>query len=96
VSTADVIEAASKVDGLAVQAWIAERRQRFDLDATTLVTLDDAGVPGAVTDVMVAVTYPQQFRFEQRVTEPEPSSHAVLAPRPDGYNYAHGHGYPRG
>jgi uncharacterized membrane protein YgcG len=101
VNPADVIEAASRVDSLAMQAWIAERRQRFDLDAATLIALADGGVAASVTDVMVAVTYPQLFRLARTATEPdvsppiapEPVYRRDVASRYSGYDYNYGDYY---
>jgi hypothetical protein len=63
VGTTAVIEATRAVDSAVVAAWILERDQKFSLDASTLVQLADAGVPGAVTDAMVAVSNPSAFHF---------------------------------
>jgi hypothetical protein len=57
-----VIEASRAADSTVVAAWLLEREQRFTLDAKTLVQLADAGVPGAVTDALVAVSNPSVFR----------------------------------
>jgi hypothetical protein len=61
LSTADVVEASHKVDSSVVEAWIVDRAQNFGVDAKQLVALADAGVPGNVTDAMVAVSYPKAF-----------------------------------
>ena len=58
-----VIEASRSADSTVVAAWLLEREQRFSLDGRTLVQLADAGVPGAVTDALVAVSNPKAFRF---------------------------------
>ena len=57
----DIIEATAYVDGPAVEALIVERADPFSIDADLLVRLDDAGVPGNVIDLMVAVSYPDRF-----------------------------------
>jgi hypothetical protein len=57
-----VIEASRSADSTVVAAWLLEREQRFALDSKTLVQLADAGVPGAVTDALVAVSNPAVFR----------------------------------
>jgi hypothetical protein len=57
-----VIEASRAADSTVVAAWLLEREQRFALDAKTLVQLADAGVPGAVTDALIAVSNPAVFR----------------------------------
>src|SRR5437764_5810781 len=51
-----IIEASHAVDSSVVAAWLLEREQRFDIDAKTLVQLAEVGVPGAVTDALVAVS----------------------------------------
>jgi len=57
----DVVEAAERVDTKAVEAWVAERGERFALDADALIKLADAGVPESIIDVVVAVSYPGTF-----------------------------------
>jgi len=61
LSTASVIDASRKVDPAVVEAWIIDRGQSFNIDAKQVVALADAGVPGNVTDAMVAVSYPNAF-----------------------------------
>jgi hypothetical protein len=63
IGTTAVIEASRAADSAVVAAWLLERDQKFSLDASTLVQLADAGVPGAVTDAMVAVSNPGAFNF---------------------------------
>jgi hypothetical protein len=65
LSAANIVEASNMIDTSAVQAWLVERRQPMKVDARTLVALADAGVPGSVTDVMVALAYPKQFHFDR-------------------------------
>ena len=61
LSMANVIEASHKADASVVEAWIVDRRQNFGVDAKQLIALANAGVPGNVTDAMVAVSYPREF-----------------------------------
>jgi uncharacterized membrane protein YgcG len=62
VAPTAVVDAVKHVEAPVVQAWLLERGQGFAmLDAKQLVALADAGVPGSVTDLMVALTYPKQF-----------------------------------
>ncbi len=65
-----VIEASRAADSLVVAAWLTEREQHFHVDAKTLVQLAEAGVPGAVTDVLVAASNPGVFQFA-RAAQPE-------------------------
>ena len=60
----DVVEATQRVDAKAVEAWVAETGEPFELDAGELVRLADAGVPGSVTDVMIATSYPHRFSID--------------------------------
>ena len=57
----DVVDASSHMDAKAVEAWIVERGGQFALDASRLVAMADAGVPESVIDIVVAVSYPQDF-----------------------------------
>jgi hypothetical protein len=65
VLSRDIIDATRQLDPAVVQAWLVERGQRFDLDAKQLVALADAGVPGSVTDAMVALSYPEHFELQR-------------------------------
>ena len=62
IGTKAVIEAVRMTDSSVVSAWLLERGQRFSLGAKELLALADAGLPAAVTDAMVAVTYPGAFQ----------------------------------
>jgi hypothetical protein len=64
VRSANVVEASGAVSAAVTEAWLLERGQAFALDAHELVTLADAGVPGRVTDALVAVSNPQVFAVE--------------------------------
>lgn len=57
----DVVEASGHLHPDAAGAWLAEQGDPLDLDAEALVRMDDAGVPGSVIDVAVAVSYPDRF-----------------------------------
>lgn len=62
VTVDHVIDASRNVGGEAVKGWLAEVGREFaGLDAGDLIRLDDAGVPGAVIDVVVAVSFPEHF-----------------------------------
>lgn len=64
-SIEDVIEASGKLPADALQAALADVRQKFNINRRTLVSLDDAGVPSSVIDLMVALTFPQRFVIER-------------------------------
>ena len=61
----DVIEASQTIDAEAVRSWVAEMNDPFDLDGRRLIRLADAGVPESVIDVMVAVSYPEEFALSR-------------------------------
>jgi uncharacterized membrane protein YgcG len=92
VDSRAIAEAARQVDAAVVEAWLVERRQGFDLDAKQLVALADAGVPGRVIDVMVAVSYPRAFALQ-------PAGEVALAapaPRRGGAGGTYGDNVVRG
>jgi hypothetical protein len=57
----DVIEATSFVAAPALEALLAARGAGFDMDARKVVRLEEAGVPGSVIDMTVALSYPTRF-----------------------------------
>ena len=61
LSIEDVIEASHEISAGALEAALIESHARFGLSGRTLLTLDDAGVPDSVTDLMVALSYPSKF-----------------------------------
>ena len=61
LSIEDVIEASREISSGTLEAALIESRARFGLTGRTLLTLDDAGVPDSVTDLMVALSYPSKF-----------------------------------
>jgi hypothetical protein len=65
MSLEDVIEASSRVDPEVVEAMLVERGGRFPLDGTTLVRLSEAAVPPSVIDLMVALSFPEEFEVER-------------------------------
>jgi hypothetical protein len=69
----DVKEAAGKVSARALEAALVETGSSFDLSGKDLLSLQDADVPGSVTDLMVALSYPERFIVERQ-------AHADAAP----------------
>ncbi len=65
ISVEGVIEASRKVSGAALEAALIESRARFTLSGKTLLALDRAGVSDGVTDLMVALSYPDAFVVER-------------------------------
>ena len=61
LSVDDVIEASAAVDPTVVEAMLVETRASFALDGRTLLRLDDGGLPAEIIDLMVALSYPDEF-----------------------------------
>jgi uncharacterized membrane protein YgcG len=62
----DIKEAAAKLPPDALQAAVFELgASGYDLNAKRLIELDEAGVPDAVIDLMVAMTFPNKFVVER-------------------------------
>ena len=57
----DVIEALQHVDSTVVEAMLKERGHGFPMNERLLMRLDDAGVPGEVIDLMLALSFPDHF-----------------------------------
>ena len=97
---ADIVDAVKNVDQLVVEAWLVERGDRFVVDAKRLAALADAGVPGRITDLMVALAYPRVFALDRptRVASagaPAGSGRTVYVTLPpsDPFGYQSGFGY---
>ena len=65
LSVNDVIEAGAAVDPAVVEAMLVETQASFALDRRTLLQLDDSGVPAEVIDLMVALSFPDEFVVER-------------------------------
>jgi len=69
LSIPDVREAAGVVSAGALAALLIERGDEYAIDAVSLRTLADDGVPGEVTDVLVALSFPDRFQVGREVVE---------------------------
>jgi hypothetical protein len=67
LSINDVIEAHVAVDPTVVEALLIETRASFVLDRRALIQLDDDGVRGRVIDLMVALSFPDEFVVDRQV-----------------------------
>lgn len=65
LTTADVVEASRYIDPGVIQTFLAERGDRFAVDAKQLAELEKAGVSPLVLDVMVALSYPEVFALDR-------------------------------
>jgi hypothetical protein len=72
----EVKDAASHVPAEVLQGALVEVGNKLPLNARRLVELDEAGVPGPVVDVMVALSFPEKFVIE----------------KPTGSNYGYSYG----
>ena len=61
ISVDDVIEAGAAVDPAVVEAMLVDTRASFALDRRALIRLDDGGVPAEIIDLMVALSFPDEF-----------------------------------
>jgi len=66
LSLDDIKEAGTKVSPAALEAAIVETGSIFRLSGKELLALQDAQVPGTVTDLIVALSYPDKFVVERR------------------------------
>ncbi len=60
-----VIEAAAAIEPSVLEALLVETGTMFDLDGRTLIRLDDGGVPGEIIDMLVALSFPDDFSVQR-------------------------------
>src|SRR5262249_43883810 len=70
----DIVDASRQVSAGVVSAWLNDVRQPWRIDAKRLEQLADPGVPGRVTDTLVALPYPTAFSVP-----PSPTTAGELA-----------------
>lgn len=63
LTLADIAEVSTRADSGVAATWLLERTQgvKLSLDGKQLTKLADQGVPPAVIDVLVAISYPDRF-----------------------------------
>ena len=91
----DIVDAVTHADSLVVEAWMLERGDQFTVNAKQLAALADAGVPGRITDLLVALAYPKVFALKQptvAMTPPPAATGSALyvtvpPASPYGYGY---------
>jgi hypothetical protein len=95
LTAADVIEALQVVDPAVVEAMLLESEASFGIDSDLLLRLKDAGVPGEIVDLMVALSFPEHFTIEgDTVTrQPEVYYESYWSPWYPYYGYGYGYGY---
>jgi uncharacterized membrane protein YgcG len=87
----DVKEASGNVSSRALEAALVETGSSFDLSGKDLISLQDANVPASVTDLIVALSYPDRFVVE-RTARTDRTSMAPLMDDPLFLGW--GFGYP--
>jgi hypothetical protein len=94
VSVHEIIDVFGHATSAVTQAWLSELEQPFAITAAQLVELAEAGVPGAVTDVVVALAYPKVFALKaaaapgQSVGGRSEEARAAINPYDCGMNMA--------
>lgn len=61
ITETEIVDAVRNLEPQVVQAWLIESGQQFSVDAKSIVRLARSGVPGSVTDALVALSYPRVF-----------------------------------
>jgi hypothetical protein len=74
IGDAEIIDSSKYINAAVIEAWLAENRQAFTMNAARLRALADAGVPDRVIDVLVALSYPAVFSIK-----PSPNAIGELA-----------------
>src|SRR5687768_17550996 len=77
VTSADIVDVAQHLDAPGTEVWLLEQKLAFKADAKRIVELANAGVPGSVVDIVVALSFPNRFAIDVNQREV-----AMLAPAP--------------
>lgn len=80
-----VIEAGTAVEPAVLEALLVETGATFDIDGRTLVRLADGGVSGEITDMLVALSFPENFSV--RRSEPTGGGGGGFLSSWSGYGY---------
>jgi hypothetical protein len=86
----DVIEALEELDPAVVEALLVESGSSFAMDSRLLLRLDDAGVPGQIIDLMMALSYPHYFAVQDETVVTQPVVYSYYW---SPWFYGHGYGY---
>ena len=70
LSVDEVIELSGKIPPDLLEAAIAEMQKPFTINSSTLRRLSNAGVEPQIVDLMVALSFPDKFRFNRRGVSP--------------------------
>jgi hypothetical protein len=91
LSLDDVKEASGKVVPRALEAALVETNSGYFLSGKQLIDLDDAGVPDAVIDVIVALSYPERFVIERTARGGGGGGGTIFDNDPFGLGWAFGY-----
>jgi hypothetical protein len=91
----NVIEALQVVDPAVVEAMLLESEASFGIGSDLLLRLDDAGVPGEIIDLMVALSFPEYFAVEGGTVTRQPEVYygSYWSPWYPYYGYGYGYGH---
>ena len=91
LSVENVIEALRVVDPAVVEAMLLESKASFGIDSDLLLSLDDAGVPDQIVDLMVALSFPEYFAVEDGTVTRQPEVYygGYWSPWYPYYGYGH-------
>ena len=93
----DVIEALEDLDPAVVEALLVESGSSFAMNSHLLLRLDNAGVPGQIIDLMLALSYPEYFAVQdQTVVTRSVAYYQSWAPWLHGHGCGYGYGYGYG
>jgi hypothetical protein len=70
LSLDEIIELSKKLPSEILEAALMEYRAPYKMNSKSLVRLADADVPGSVIDLMVALSFPDEFVIEQDTISP--------------------------
>ncbi|HJN46844.1 MAG TPA: hypothetical protein QF572_21985 [Vicinamibacterales bacterium] len=82
LSVEDVIEASAEIEPAVVEAMLVETRASFALNGRALIQLVDGGVPDDVVDLMVALSFPDEFIVDR------PAARAAASFGGGGFGFA--------
>ena len=91
---AEIPEAAAALQPSAVEAALVETGAGFPMTAQRILELSDAGVPGRVIDLMVALSFPRHFVIERRAGPQPASGRGRLAGGIGGSGWYDAYGFP--
>jgi hypothetical protein len=64
-SIGEIIELSDKVDSAVLEAALAEMHKPFPINSKQILRLADSGVPTRIVDLMVALSFPDEFVVEK-------------------------------